>query len=296
MRVTSEMMVSNSLRRLSSRLEGYERAQSQLATGRRMLAPSDDPSGAGRALGLRATQRAREQEVRNAGDAKAWLDLADSQMQAAVERLHRARELAVRGASSLGAEERQAIGVELASVRDEMVAIANFSHGGRPLFAGYGSEDPVALVAGTWTYQGDAGQVTRRVGESEVVQVNVTAPEVFGFGSPDGDVFTMLDDLIAALGGPDPAGELAQGIQRIDAARQTIGDAQARVGASSNWVDSARRRSEDAILATRGQLAEVEDVNIAEAIMNLQTEEVAYTATLQALARALPPSLAAFLR
>ncbi len=38
------------------------------------------------------------------------------------------------------------------------------------------------------------------------------------------------------------------------------------------------------------------DVDIAEAIMNLQIEEVAYQATLQAMARALPPSLASFLR
>lgn len=296
MRITGEMMVTNSLRRLTTRLEGYERAQSQLATGRRMLAPSDDPSGAGRALALRATMRASEQEVRHAADAQAWLSMADSQMQAAVERLQRARELAVRGANSLGAEERRAIAVELEGVRDEMAAIANSTHGGRPLFAGYASGDAVAQVGGVWTYQGDDGAITRRVGPSENVQVNVTAGDVFGFGSPDGDVFTMLDELVTALQGPDPVAAVTAGIGRIDAARQHIGDAQARVGAASNWVESARRRSDDALLGARGQLAEVQDVNIAEAIMELQTQEVAYNATLQALARALPPSLATFLR
>lgn len=296
MRITSEMMVSNSLRRLQTRLGHYERVQSQLATGSRMLSPSDDPSGTGRALGLRATLRSREQEARNATDAQAWLGVADSQLQAATDRLQRVRELAVRGANSLGPVERQAIAAEVVAVRDELVAIANARHGGRPLFAGYGQDDAVANVAGAWVYQGDGGAITRRVGESDVVPVNVTADEVFGFTSPDGSVFALLDDLVTSLGGPDPAADLSAGIARIDGARERIGDAQARIGANANWVDSALRRSEDSLLAVRAQLAEVEDVDIAEAIMELQTQEAAYSATLQALARALPPSLAAFLR
>ncbi|HVL99729.1 MAG TPA: flagellin [Egibacteraceae bacterium] len=296
MRVTSEMMVANSLRRLSTRLERYERAQSQLAAGSRLLAASDDPSGTGQALGLRASQRAREQEVRNASDARSWLGLADSQLQAAVEGLQRARGLAVRGSSSLNADERRAIAAELASVRDEMVTIANFAHRGRPLFAGYGEGPAVAQVDGVWTFRGDEGAITRRVGESDVVQVNVTAAAAFGFGSAGGDVFTMLDELVAALDAPDAAAALNAGIGRIDGARRHVGDALARVGANTNRVESARRRSEDALAATRGQLAEVEDVDIAAAIMDLQTQELAYTATLQALARALPPSLVSFLR
>lgn len=296
MRITSEMMVANSLRRLQTRLAHYERVQSQLASGSRMLSPSDDPSGTGRALGLRANLRAREQEARNAGDAKAWLDVADSQLQATTDRLQRVRELAVRGASSLGQPERQAIAQELVAIREELVAVANTRHGGRPLFSGYGQNDAVANVAGTWVYQGDQGAVTRRVGESDVVRVNVTADEVFGFTSPDGSVFALIDDLVAGLGGPDPATALADGVGRIDAARQRIGDAQATIGANANWVASALRRSGDALLSVRTQLAEVEDVDIAEAVMELQTQEVAYSATLQALARALPPSLAAFLR
>jgi uncharacterized protein YunC (DUF1805 family) len=51
-----------------------------------------------------------------------------------------------------------------------------------------------------------------------------------------------------------------------------------------------------ALLSPRGEPADVEDADIAEAILELQTQEVAYTAALQTLGRALPPSLAAFLR
>lgn len=296
MRITTEMVVNNSLHRLSARLERYERTQSQLATGNRMLNPSDDPSGTGRALSLRASQRSREQEARNASDAESWLALADSQMQAAVERIQRVRELAVRGASSLNNAERRAIAEEVSRIRGEMESIANARHRGRPLFSGYQDVPAVAKIDGQWVYQGDDGVITRRVGEQDVVPVNVTAAEVFGFGAAGGDVFSLLDDLENALRGPDAAAAMSAGLEGIDAVRQRIGDAQAKIGANTNWVESARRRSGDALMAIRGQLAEVADVNLAEAVMELQVQEVAYTATLQALSRALPPSLVSFMR
>lgn len=294
MRVTSEMMVHNTLRRLSGRLERYQHVQSRLAAGRRILAPSDDPSGAARALSLRAGLRSREQEVRNAADAQNWLAVADGQLQASMERLARARDLALRGSSSVNADEFAALAKEVATIRDELVGIANARQRGRPLFSGYADTDAVARVAGTWTYQGDDGAILRRVGEQENLRVNVSGGAAFGFDAGR-DVFTVLDELEQALQAGDSAGTAAL-IADIDGGRQRIGDALATVGATANWVDSALARAEDAQLATRAQLAEVEDVDIAEAIMDLQTQQVAYEATLQALARALPPSLASFLR
>lgn len=295
-------MVTGSLRRLSSRLDQYQRVQSQLATGKRILKPSDSPGDANRTLGLRAVQRAREQETRNAADAESWLNITDSQLQGAMERLGRARDLTVRGASSHDAEERRAIAAELRNVRDELVGIANFRNRGRPLFSGFSDADPVGRTPAGWEYKGDSGAVTRRVGESDVVQINLTAPEVFGFpnpadplAAPGRDVFSVLDTVITQLGAGNNAG-LSNSIKVVDGARARVGDALAKVGAATNTVTSAVRRTEDTLLAIKGELAEIEDVDLAEAVMDLQTQESAYQATLQALARALPPSLVSFLR
>lgn len=294
MRVTSEMMVQNSLHRLQSRLQRYEQTQSRLATGQRMLRPSDDPSGTARALGLRSAMRSREQEVRNASDANNWLALADSQLQSAMERLGRARELAVRGGNALSAEEGAALAKEVATIREELVAIANARSRGRPLFAGYSSTDAVFHDGAAWQYGGDDGAIMRRVGEHDLVQVNVSAEQIFGFADGD-DVFTMLGDLETALQATD-SNAATGAIAGIDVARGRIGDALATVGATANWVDSALARTQDAHHAARIQLSEIEDVDVAEAIMDLQVQQIAYETTLQALARALPPSLASFLR
>jgi flagellar hook-associated protein 3 FlgL len=298
MRVTSQSMVRTSLRRLSQRLARYEQAQTQIATGKRILKPSDDPAGANRGLALRAAQRAHEQAARNATDARSRLEISDSQMQAGVERLGRARELALRAASGVNASERRAIADELSAIRSELQSVANFDHHRQPLFSGYSDAPPVVKVAGAWTYTGDAGQISRRVGEQDVVVVNVNAGEMFGFSATPGtDVFTKFDTLIAELGAanPNPA-TLSAGIADIDTAMRRLGDHQARVGAATNWVDSALQRSEDTLLSLRGELAETEDVEVASAVMELQTQQVAYEATLRALERALPPSLLSFSR
>ncbi len=297
MRVTNEMIVSNSLRRLNTRLAAYERAQSELATGRRIIKPSDDPSGASRALALRASRRGTEQELRNGSDAKERLSVADTQLQTVSERYSRVRELLTRGASSTGPSERAALAQEVAAIRDELAGLANSSYGGKPLFAGWTEGPAVERAAdGSWQQRGGGQTVTRRIGDAESVQVNVTAQEVFGFSAdPGSSAFAMLDRAEAALTAGD-AGAVAGALGELEGVRATLGTALGRVGAAGSRVDSALTRSESALLSLRGELAQVEDVDFAEAVMELQLQEVAYESVLGAMARALPPSLASFLR
>lgn len=295
MRITNEMMVTSSLRRLSARLERYEDRQKQLATGRRVNAASDDPPSASRALALRSSIRARTQEVRNADDAVTNLDRTDSELQNVLTQLQRVRTLALRAANAGGSEERDAIASELGQIRDSIVGIANTETQGRPLFSGFSDDAPVQQVAGTWTYTGDAGELKRRVTDQDRVTVNRTAQQVFGFGTANGDLFTVLDDMIAAVDADDQA-LVSTTIDRLDTSSSLVAENLAIVGSVTNRVETARTRTEGAILILQGELAEVQDVDLEEAIMGLRIEEVAYEATLQALGRALPPTLVSFMR
>lgn len=294
MRITSEVMVARSLDRLQTRLSRYERAQSELATGKKILAPSDDPSGARRASSLTSAMRAREQELRNAADATGWIDTADSQLQMVLDRLSRARELATRAASPTSDGERTALAAEIRAITEEIAGIANASHVDRPLFGGFSGGPAVARDAGgNWVTQGDGDQVTRRLSDSELVRVNVTASEFLGFGSPQGDVLTQLDALATDI----EAGVAVGG--RLDDLRrgsESVADSLAILGAASNRVQSAEARAQDLLLTLRTELSRVQDVDVAEGMMDLQIQQVAYEATLSALSKALPPSLVSFLR
>jgi flagellar hook-associated protein 3 FlgL len=294
-RITSEVMVTRSLDRLGTRLQQYERTQNQLSSGKRILAASDDPAGARRAASLRGAMQAREQELRNAADATGWLDTADSQLQSAMNRLNRVHELALRGASDTSNAERRALANEIREITEEIAGIANATHLGRPLFGGFGGGPAVEKVDGVWVANGTDDQVTRRVTDSEQVRINVTAGEWLGFGSPDGDLLTQLEGLVVDLESGTQADVTAR-IRGLEGSRLHVADALGAVGAATNRVVSATQRTNDLLVTLRNELSEIEDVDIAQGIVELQVQQVAYEATLQALGRALPPSLVAFLR
>jgi flagellar hook-associated protein 3 FlgL len=298
MRITSEVMVTRSLDRLQTRLAAYERSQSELATGKTILQPSDDPGGARRGMSLRAALRAREQELRNANDAMGWLNNADSQLQTGLDRVRRARDLAVDGATLKDAGSQQAIATEIRAIADELVGVANTRHLGRPLFGGFSAGDALDDATTPPTFDpiaGQADQVLRRVSDTEQVRVNVTAAEWMGADSPDGDVVSFLRALADKIEAGDQLGVSAD-IAGIDRAADRMATSLADIGSATNRVESAKSRAEDAKLNLRTELSNVEDVDVAAGLMELQVQEIGYQATLQALSKALPPSLVSFLR
>lgn len=295
MRITNRMMVDLAVQRMNTRLGQFERSQRDLATGRRIHVASDDVAGMNSAIGIRSALAANSQAQRNADDGMMWTDLADSRLTSMVEQLQRVRELAVLGGNgTANSVELAAMGVEVAETNESFQSLANAKLNGRPLFAGFHSGDAVEKVSGAWTYQGDTGSVTRRVSEHDLVRVNVTGDEVFGFNAGE-DVFTLLEDIETQLNTGDKAG-LQASLEAVDRALDRILTGQATVGASANRIEKAMFRAQADEVSLRTSLSETEDTDMAQAIMELQIQETAYQAAQSALAKSLQPSLASFLR
>jgi flagellar hook-associated protein 3 FlgL len=295
MRITNRMMVDLAVQRMNTRLGQFERSQRDLATGRRIHVASDDVAGMNAAIGLRASLAANAQAQRNADDGLMWTELADSRIGTMVDQLQRVRELVIAGGNSTAnAVELGAMGVEVAETTESFQSLANAKLSGRPLFAGFHGGDAVAKVAGTWTYQGDTGEVTRRVSETDVVKVNVTGDEVFGFNAGE-DIFTLLETVQAQLNSGDKAG-LQTSLEGIDRSLDRLLTARATVGASANRIEKAMFRAQADDVSLRTSLSETEDTDMAKAIMELQLQETAYQAAQAALSKSLQPSLASFLR
>ena len=294
MRVSSETMVAQTLNRLQSRLASFDRAQNQLASGKNFLNSSEDVSGMNTSLALRSERRSVEQASRNAEDAMTRINLADSKLQSMLSTMRRARDLAIRGASTLQPSERNAIAEEITSIRDEMVELSNSSFLGHGLFAGTAAGDAVADVAGTWTYTGDSGTLQRRISTTETISVNLLGSEVLGFDAGE-SAFDVLDQLAADVTAGDTSA-VASGLDAIDRVTGRIETALARLGAAGNRIETALGRNLEIDETLQRQISQVEDVDLAEAIMKVNTEEVALQTTLGAIGRALQPSLLNYLR
>lgn len=290
-RVTQRSLGERTTANLQANLARLQKVQEQLSSGRQLERPSDSPTGTVSALRLRADLRRSEQLVRNADDGIGWLGAADGSLVQGLDALRRVRELALRGANaSMGDEDRAAIAAEVDALHEHLLAVANTTHLGRPLFGG--STTGAAAYDAAGAYVGDGAAVARTILPGVQVRVNLTGPEVFG--PPGADVFAVLEDISLHLR-TDPAA-LSADVAALDQGSLRVQTALSEVGARYHQIEAMRDRTELGRLDAQAALAEVESVDLAEASMELALQEVAYQAALSATARVLQPSLLDFLR
>ncbi|MGA9747326.1 MAG: flagellar hook-associated protein FlgL [Nocardioides sp.] len=291
-RVTQRLMVERSLYAMNTGLSRLAKSQEQLSTGRLINRPSDSPTGTNDAMRLRAQLAADTQHARNASDGLSALAQTDNTLTSMSDQVRRVRDLIVQGAStgSAGPEARAALAAEMTQIRESLLSLANTRHQGRALFAGT-SASPVAYQP-DGTYVGDSFGVERTVGTGLTVRANTTGPEAFSAGADD--LFTVLSDTITRLtAAPD---QLGDSLTRLDAVAGQMRTALADVGTRYARVERAMGTLTDTTLSNTANLSEVENVDIAKAVVDLQMQEVAYQAALGATARVLQPSLLDFLR
>ncbi len=295
MRVTNSMVMNSTLSDLNRSLERLQQNQTELASGRVIRKVSDDPTGATSAMKIRSHLRRTEQYQRVANDSDSWLATADTALVSGLDLMSRVKEIAVRAGNDGAAvgSTRDALADEVGHLRDQLLALANTEYLDRPVFNGTAAGD---AYSSTGAYVGNDAAVVREIGPGTTLEVSLTGPAVFGDpSSPEGDVFAILDRLSTAIRNGDMAA-LAIEHEHADAARATMASAAAQVGArSSRLADISARLSADEV-TMRETLSQIEDADLAEALINVKTGENAYTAALQAASKVIPPSLVDYLR
>lgn len=284
---------------LGGALERVQRSQTQIGSGKAITRWSDDAPAATAAERYRSEEADWTSFQRTATDAQGWLGAADGALQSMSSLMRRAKELAVQAQSgALSGESRTAIADELDQLRTELRDLGNTQHLGRSLFGGFGAKALTTSSSGAITYAGDAGQVSRQVSPTITLAVNVTGAaggdDLFGFGSGQ-DVFSTLGSLSTAVRNGD--GASVQALQGTLQARQgDILRGLAKVGTSTNRVDTAKDAGNVALEDLASRRSQLEDVDIAKAVLEMNSAQAGYTAALGAASRANLPSLAEFLR
>jgi flagellar hook-associated protein 3 FlgL len=311
MRVTNKMMNSTLLLNLNRGLSRLERINNQLGTKKKINAPSDDPVKAGLILRTRSSIKETEQYIRNIDAAISWLDASDVVLQDVINVIHRAKELAVNGASThLDPTARQALADEVAQLHDNLLQLANSTHGGRYIFAGQhtdtkpfdggGVTDGKINDVSFLVERGEKLLPKERSLEFEIavgvtMAVNVDAFDDDGREILFTPVFQALQQLYRQLvDHPDYAG--AEPIGALDAALDGVLQHVSELGGKQNRVELAQERLLDLQLNLTKILSEEQDLDYAEAIMELKMEEFAYRTALAVGARIIQPSLVDFLR
>lgn len=304
LRVTSNMMSSQMMLNLNRNANRMNETQLQLATGRKINKPSDDPVGITYALRYRAELASNEQYQKNVDNAISWLDFNDTVLDQTGSVLQKVRELSVRASNGSNPQSAlDSIKEEMGQLKEQLIDIANSKFNGKYIFNGQEYDkmpydfpvnaDGTSDTSGAAGISTDSGNIQYMVGESVQLSINVTGNEVFGSG-PD-SLFVLMDRISAALAGGEYS-KVSDELDNIDSRIERVLSSRAEVGAKTNRIELMQGRLGDLEVNITELQAKTEDANYAELIMQSKIQENIYNASLASGSKIIQPSLVDFLR
>lgn len=182
MRISTSAQHASAYLAISKRSEELLKTQNQIASGKRIQTPADDPSGAVRALDLDRSIAESQQFGRNADLVRGRLSLEEQTLTDASSVIDRIRTLTIQAnTSTVDSESRKSITVEMQARLRELVDIANRrDSNGEYLFAGLSTlVQPFSQSGSSVSYQGDQGVRLVQTSATEKVADGHSGSEVF---------------------------------------------------------------------------------------------------------------------
>ena len=290
-RIPNQMLVNNSLTALQQSFAKLSDLQGEASSLKRLTKPSDAPGDVSSAMQLHAGLDRNDQYTRNLSDAQGWLGNADNALTSTVTQLQKVNDLVVQASnSSLDASSRQGIAAQIDSIRKSLIGVANTQYAGRPIFAGTASGGVAYDASGS--YVGVSSAVERNIAPGQRIQVNVNGDSVFG--APGSDVFSTLAQISqAVVSNPTQLGTLQT---TLGTQTTQVQNSLAQVGSQFLRVQNTQSQNTSDVLTMKQNLSSIEDADIAQVMVQLQAQQIAYQAALEATAKAIQPSLTDFLK
>jgi flagellar hook-associated protein 3 FlgL len=300
LRVTQQVIVNRVLDSLQKQQRDLLGLQEQLASGQRILTPSDNPIDARRAINTRAAIALNDQYLRNISTSASFLSVTETALMTVNENLQRARELVLQGASgTYNQDQLNSIAEEVNEIVEALLDTGNQQFTGRFVFAGNRTESlpfeatrNVDAEVTAVTYVGNSEEIDVATGRGSTIAINEPGDKAF---QDTQDIFQLLIDIRDDLRAGDQTSLGDVRLLELDAGIQQTNQAVARVGATQNRVSRAEFALEDFALALDEQLSDNIDADFAEVIVDLNAQSNAYQAALDAASRVISPSLLDYL-
>jgi len=301
MRISTQTLFENGGARISDLQTSLARTQQQIASGRRILTPADDPIAAARALELTQSQSINTQHGDNRKYAKSALSAVEGTLSNVTELLQNVRATVISADNGLFSDaDRRAIATELRGRFDALLGMANSRDGmGEYMFAGFQNTTPPFSkdASNAVTYEGDQGQRMLQVDATRQMAVSNPGQAIFQGGGQD--IFKTLNDLINQLNTPGTMG-LATGLAtakgNIDEAMENVMTVRVSLGTRLQELDALDYAGEDRDLQYSQTLSELQDLDYAKAITQLSQQQFTLEAAQQSFVKTSSLSLFSFLR
>lgn len=295
MRISDNQRWSGYASRLQQAQARVVQTQTQATDGKRMHQPSDDPYALGRAIDVRSYTAAVTGYKANLDRGTQVLKTSESALDETSTIAQRAYSLAVSAAnSSTDQTARAAMATEVDDLRKRLVGLANTKTAdGNAVFAGQKTDATpftVSATTGGLTYNGDHALLQVESNPGTTTDASVDASKLY---TTLYDNLTKLKDSlqggdVAALG-DQRLGELKASSGQVDLLRGDVGTGLQTIDALSS---AHSRRIDD----LKVQSSNIEEVDMADALVQYQQAQTAYQAAIQVTSQASRLSLMDYIK
>ncbi|MDT8879193.1 flagellar hook-associated protein FlgL [Halomonas saccharevitans] len=182
MRISSVTMFEQSVSSMNRQQSDFLKVSQQIASGRRVVNPSDDPQAASRAVGVDQARAVTQQHADSRVSARNALAQTESVLNSVSDAVTSAKTLMIQASSdTLSDADRQSVASELRGVYETLIGQANATDGnGRHLFGGYNdSTEPFVKKEGGVEYVGDSNNREQRIDASRLMKVSDNGQAIF---------------------------------------------------------------------------------------------------------------------
>lgn len=307
MKVSTSQIFERAMAQMSAQQSKVAAMQTQLATGKQIVQPSDNPEQAGLIQRLSTALNRQDSYASNLDSLDSRLQAEESALTTSEKIMQRVRELAVQASNdTLGPTDRKIIAAEVTALRAELLSLANTQDAsGNYVFSGSMTRTSAFAedATGALVYQGDNNRIMVAISDQRQMQLNRPGSEVFSSivrQASDGSAervgfFAVIDDFSAALDSDDTV-QIQASLGEISQLTQNTAIAIADVGSRMTMAEFQQDSLNDVKLRYQQLLSNAEDLDYAAAITQLTSEMMSLEAGQSSFAKISQMSLFDYIR
>jgi flagellar hook-associated protein 3 FlgL len=290
-------MVPDMLAAIQQSQSSLNTALEQVATGKSVNVPSDNPSAAAGMVHNTIETAAVDQYTQNVSGVLSTVQTADSALSSVVSSLTQAVSLGTEGANGTSSlSNQQAIAVQVQGILSSVLSQANLSYQGAYVFGGTASTAvPYTVNSASpsgYTYNGNNNVNSVQVGDQMNVQVNLPGSQIFS--NSTANVLGSLTSLVSALQSGSTSA-ISTATNAVSTALSYVSQQRVFYGNAESQLNSQESYLQQETVSLASQQNSLVGVDEAAAATNLNQAEIDNSAALAATAKVLPTTLLNYL-
>ena len=304
MRISENMMTNSILKSINASKSRMNNIQKQLSSGKKIFESSDDPFAFAKSARFKSIMEKNDQYLRSVNMSLGFVESTQMHLEDINNILQDAKEKATQAADeSLNEENRLAVAKEISGLLIQLKSVANGNFDGDYLFNGNNvNEAPYDLeinpddsedVLGInfMPTSSDVEEITKKFGEHLDIQINISGGDIEKIN----DVFNSLLSLKSALEANDTTA-ISEQIDVLDNNSTEILKLSTKIGDIHNRITLTEQQLTLTNMNLASYVSSLEDVDMAEAVLKYNSEEIAYKAALQSTGNIMTTSLLDYIR